>query len=398
MAYSRLTIIIASIALGVVLLFFYTPPQSTYPEADTIAQGAADFVELRTRFEHVAHAKGAPYAFEVLRRASLPANTDTHLLGHAIGDILYEQRGITGITLCSQDFRNACSHTIAIGALNEFGEDALPRIRDVCKKAPGGIGAYTMCYHGLGHGIFAYYEYDLPQTIALCEKTGTPEHKNQEAIECLGGVIMELMGGGGHNMEAWEVARKKYLNAPLSPCMGDIIPSTMRAMCLNYLTPRLWEITGIDLGMPDPASFPKSFALCDAIPQESADLRYACGGGFGKEFVPLIASRDSRAVTQMNDAALTEISAWCALAPAEDLQNACEKEALASLFWGGENDPEASFRFCDATSKASMKHACLEHLATNINFYTTGTARRALCEKLPTSYQNTCLETSTPTL
>src|SRR5690606_38758677 len=134
----------------------YTSEEDAYAEAASIAQGARSFEDLAQRFEALAQEKGAAHAFEVLRRAEIPPNTDLHLMGHRVGDILYQQEGIGGIKYCTQDFRNACSHSIVVGALTEFGESALPQIREACLDAPGGPGAYTMCYHGLGHGVFAF--------------------------------------------------------------------------------------------------------------------------------------------------------------------------------------------------------------------------------------------------
>ena len=119
-----------------------------YSEVSQIGQNVRSFKELSDRFVELASKKGAVYAYEILKQANLPQGTDFHLLGHVVGDELYKQKGVGAIADCTQDFRNACSHTIVIGALNEFGgEKALSLIRDACIKAPGGSGAYTMCYH-----------------------------------------------------------------------------------------------------------------------------------------------------------------------------------------------------------------------------------------------------------
>jgi hypothetical protein len=119
-----------------------------YPEADSIGKNVSSFQKLSDRFTSLAQAKGGVYAFDVLKIASLPPNTDLHLLGHVVGDILYKQKGVAGMLDCTQDFRNACSHAIVIGTLNEFGPSkGLSLIHDACAKAPGGSGAYTMCYH-----------------------------------------------------------------------------------------------------------------------------------------------------------------------------------------------------------------------------------------------------------
>ena len=117
----------------------------------------------------------------MLKRASVPSGTDMHLLGHVVGDILYAQEGLKGIKTCTHDFRNACSHTIVVGLFSEQGEVALPKIAETCYQAPGGSGAYTMCFHGLGHGVLAYTGYDLTKAAQLCQKTGTTGYNYRES-------------------------------------------------------------------------------------------------------------------------------------------------------------------------------------------------------------------------
>lgn len=362
---------------------------SPYYEADSIGRDARDFNELSKRFTALAEDKGAPYAFEVLRRAVLPRGSDLHLLGHGIGEKLYEQEGVAGIARCTQEFRNACSHTIVIGALTEYGEAALPRIRESCLKAPGGKGAYTMCYHGLGHGVFAYFGYSLPETISFCRKTGTQEYSNREYVECVGGAVMELMGGGGHDKTTWEAARKKYLtDDPLSPCINSVIPADTKAICLTYLTPRLFEAAGANLASPDPATFPKATSFCKAL--NSRELRETCFAGFGKEFVPLAVGLDIRRVDKASDAELSLAIRWCSVIDDDEGKSACAAEELSSLYWGGENDSDASFRLCALMRDDAMADACFKKLALSIAFYAGPGSQ--LCERLPDPYVSTCKE------
>lgn len=374
--------------------YFVLHPRVAYPEAATIGWGAESFADLQGRFTELADEKGASYTFEVLRRASLPPNTDIHFLGHTVGDALYAQKGIDGIVECTQDFRNACSHSIVIGAFVEHGEGAFPLIREACKKAPGGEGAYTMCYHGLGHGVFAYYGYDLPRTIDSCKETATPERGNRDYIECVGGAVMELMGGGGHDKELYEAARQKYLLAsrPLNPCMESFMPDDVKEICFVYLTPHLWESVGIDLGVPDPADFPEAFGLCDVVPKSRQELRDACFGGFGKEFVVLSGARDFRRIEDYTDEEYARIAEWCQLAGASDGKEACIAHALASFFWGGENSPEISFHFCSIVPGGSLRTRCLSTLADVIPSYirNDGTRER-LCGRLPVGMRDTCV-------
>jgi hypothetical protein len=363
-----------------------------YPEASQIGQNVQTFQELSARFTALAEKKGAVYAFGVLKRADLPPNTDLHLLGHVVGDELYKQKGVAGIADCMQDFRNACSHSIVIGALNEFGsEKALSLIRDACEKAPGGSGAYTMCYHGLGHGVFAYYGYDLSDTVEFCKKAGTVAYHEQEYTQCVGGAVMELMGGGGHDRDKWILARERYLtDDPLSPCIGADIPKRAKGMCLTYLTPRLFEEAGAELGNPDPATFPRAFGFCEAISQSKPELREACFGGFGKEFIVLAGARDIRRVDAFSDEEYARAIQWCNLAERAEARFACVGEALSSVFWGGENDPSASFRFCSLAT-GPERDACFRRLGESIDQYLTGEKRATECRKLPAQSQNVCI-------
>jgi hypothetical protein len=364
-----------------------------YPEAMTIGQGAATFQELSDRFTELAKQKGGVYAFDVLKLAQLPPNTDLHLLGHAIGDVLYAQKGVAGIADCTQDFRNACSHAIVIGTLNEFGAGnaTLKMIDDACKQAPGGTGAYTMCYHGLGHGVFAYFGYDLSKTVAFCKRMGTPEYNDEQFTQCVGGAVMELLSGGGHDHDAWVVARENYLvpDRPLAPCDSAVIPEEAKGYCYLYLTPRLFEFAGADIGNPDPATFPRAFTYCDALPLSEGALRDACFGGFGKEFVPLAAGRDIRAIDHLDDSAYSLAAGWCELASPRDGKESCLREALESVFWGGENDTNASFRFC-AVVPTDLIDACFADLAGDIGHYLRGDNKTQWCAKLPEQYRNQC--------
>ncbi len=362
-----------------------------YPEASTIAHNVQDFKELSDRFATLAEIKGGEYAFHVLGIAEVPSGTDLHLLGHIVGDELYKQRGIDGVAVCTQDFRNACSHSVVVGALNEFGpgEATQQKIREACKRAPGGPGAYTMCYHGLGHGVFAYYGYDLSKTIVFCERAGTSQYQNEEVAQCISGAVMELLSGGAHNREQWLIARKKYLlpEKPLELCMSPLVPDVAKTLCLSYLTPRLFELAGAEIGNPDPSTFEKAFSFCEPIREKK--WRDACYGGFGKEFIPLAASRDIRSIDQMSDEAYSRAAGWCMHTSITGARSACIRQALQSVFWGGENDPAASLRFCGLVDQ-SVAPACYDELSQATARYLSRDARGNLCQIFPQQYQETC--------
>lgn len=349
---------------------------------------------LSAYFKHLAQTSGAAHAYDVLRTAALPPNVDLHLLGHVIGAVLYQQQGIDGIKICTMDFRNACSHSIVIGAFLEKGEAALPEIRDACNEAPGGSGAYTMCFHGLGHGILSYVDYDLPKAIELCKKTGTPEHQDREYIECVGGVVMEMQSGIFDPAE-WSKQKEKYFKAndPTYLCSADFMPKDARPICYTYLTPYLWQYVGADLGNPTPQDFAKAFPICGTLADK--DERDACYGGFGKEFDGLAASRDVRqsAINHLSDESLGNIASWCALAGNAEGVSVCDASAVDSLYWGGENDRSVSERFCSLLGRgdSSWGADCFSELIGDVKTYVSDASyRSSFCAELPAAYTKEC--------
>lgn len=383
--------------LAVIFLVSHGKTASTaepsYPETEYIASVVDwKFQEFSTYFRKLAEDKGAEYAFAVLLRAELPPQTDLHLLAHVVGDVLYKQQGIQGVHVCTQDFRNACSHSVVIGILNEHGEGALTEIADTCKKAPGGKGAYTMCFHGLGHGVLAYNEYRLDEAVAMCKKTGTPEYQNREFVECVGGMIMEMIAGV-HDPEVWAREVKKYFKDedPLYPCTATFIPREALTMCLVYLTPHLFLSAGMDLGNMNPELYPKAFSYCDALPEGDGEARDACYGGFGKEFIGLAQSRDVRDIGSMQEPALRKIREWCNLAGNPAGVASCNASALRSIFWGGENKPDAALIFCSIAPDGQERNVCYSQLTDAVTFYLPRDSRgRAICDRMPEPARSDC--------
>jgi hypothetical protein len=142
------------------------------------------------------------------------------------------------------------------------------------------------------------------------------------------------------------------------------------------------QAAGANLGAPDPATFPKAFSFCNAVADDT--LKDLCYGSFGKEFIPLAAGHDIRSVDQFSDAQYSEAISWCMTGTNARIATDCVNMALDSVFWGGENDPQASFRFCALVPDAKMRNACYAKLAVGIGLDEQGDKRTALCGQFPT--------------
>jgi hypothetical protein len=384
-------LIFSLISIGILHLSPKTPLQ-TYPELREISGQEMKFEQIRGYFRNLANQKGALYAYDVLKLADLPKGTDMHLMGHAVGEILYEQMGAGGMQYCTPDFRNACSHTIVVGLLLDKGEQALKEIDDACKKAPGGSGAYFMCYHGLGHGVLAYTDFDFPKSLELCKKVGSEQNNFREYGECVGGMVMEQISGGDHDKQKWSQQRKVNLKDQdrLYPCNSNLLKdSASRTFCYLYVTPNLFPKT-TERGFPKPTNgeIKEAYKHCDRVLDED-DFR-TCYGGFGKEFVVFAKERDIRNIGLMKKEELKKVYDWCMLSDNIKGQDSCLASALASLFWGGENNPQASLDFCTLHSE-NLKENCYKNLTLQAKRYLKPPHLNNFCVLLPHKYQHQCI-------
>jgi hypothetical protein len=370
--------------------------QPTYSSSDIpadlekLSEVEPDFASIRAFFVTLSKEKGGVYAFEVLKQAVTPPNIDMHLLGHAIGEEIYTQHGLDGMQYCTHDFRNACSHSVVIGALLAEGPEVFDKVNDACRKAPGGSGAYTMCFHGFGHGVLAYADYEVPEAVKLCGKVGTPEYNDEEEAQCIGGIVMEMFQGV-HDLEVWQQKKDKYLSTtdPLRMCMSDYMPESAKVLCYSYITPFIFDAAGANGGNPTPDMYPKSFAFCDAVKDDRQ--RQSCYGGLGKEFVVFAQDRDIRKMEDTPNDRLKLSASWCALAEKQEAKQACLLSILDSLYWGGENDPEVSVRYCSLLEEGEDKNNCFSHLFGIASYYQKDPqVYKELCRVVPESFVAQC--------
>lgn len=361
---------------------------SSYPEVAELADNTYTFKELSKYFTDVARRKGGAYAYRVLAQAHIPPNTDIHLLGHDIGDVLYDQKGSEGILDCTQEFRNACSHQIVINTLLENGPESLGEIVEICKRAPGGKNGYSLCFHGLGHGTLAYNGYDLAKGLEMCSRLGVKG--GDEDTQCIGGSIMEMMAGI-HDPEIWREQSKKYFSDsdPLAPCSSSVVPGRGKRVCYIYLTPHLFEFAGQKPGTPPTyETMKRAMSYCDKL---SGSDRNACYGGFGKEYAPMARGKDIRNLGDMSDAQHSTALYWCTLAGVRDGIESCITEGMRALYWAGDNDFHSPIRYCELADGWGFGGRCFESFIATVKANKSDKAyREQVCAELPVRRQGMC--------
>lgn len=203
---------------------------------------------------------------------------------------------------------------------------------------------------------------------------------------------MEIIGGGFHDPESWQRERQKYLTkeSPLYPCNSDLIIDEAKHLCYSYLTPHLFVSAGADLGNPSPLSFEKAFTFCDKLAANNTKDRLPCFSGFGKEFVGLVKSRDIRKINNLSDDEMKKIHSWCSLAKVDDGVIHCLMGAVASIFWGGENDPKVSIKYCSLLENEKHQNTCFKVLMSEALRYMGVQQAKTLCSDFPNNHKDKC--------
>lgn len=392
-----ISLVILDILLGLSFLagdkyFHSRNPRTTYPELRQVEGKNWNYDQISSFFTTLARGKGAEYSFKLLKLAKLPPTTDVHLIGHAVGDVLYKQMGAKGIQVCTEELRNACSHSIVTGILLDKGEAGIDSIISACRQAPGGKAAYDICFHGMGHGVLAYNGYDLEKDIAFCQRT-LGKMSGREVPECVGGGIMELVGGGGHDHDKWLVQNKKYLGGSdaLYPCNSDLIPDSSKGMCYVYITPQLTSHFNARLGSATYDDLKQAFGLCGSIPNSDFSNKEVCFSGFGKEFVARAQFNDIRRIDQMTDSQLYSIYQRCSIASSHFGVSACLESSVGSISWGGTNDWRTLTRFCSVIDDPYYQAECFKSSIDNMNTWVSSLSiRQDFCRLLPARYNLDC--------
>jgi len=117
---------------------------------------------------------------------------DCHQPAHQIGRVSYEVFGASAFEKGDASCHSGYYHGAMEAFLAEEGTDDLAaEIGALCSIFETSFGIFE-CLHGVGHGVMAYENYDLPAALAACE-----ELKDDFSIRsCYGGVFMENVVAG----------------------------------------------------------------------------------------------------------------------------------------------------------------------------------------------------------
>jgi hypothetical protein len=236
----------------------------------------------------------------------------------------------------------------------------------ICNAFETSFGIFE-CLHGVGHGLLAYLNYDLPETLATCNEF--PDSFSRSS--CAGGVFMENVVTGQGIGATGNVHDTQWVNQTdyHFPCNAIEPDYDTLFQCYQMQTSWMLTLSGYD--------FNTVAQECLNAPEH---LISVCYKSFG---------RDAAGHTLRNPEKIIQL---CNLLPdTTSYRNDCVVGALNVIidFWGPALSNQAS-EFC-ALTIGKNKNICYQTLASRLSGIFTEIAKRdAICTTFEKEYQNLC--------
>ncbi|MBI2056486.1 MAG: cupredoxin domain-containing protein [Candidatus Sungbacteria bacterium] len=304
---------------------------------------------------------------KLLKDSDGGATVDCHQESHAVGRIGYELYGpsvfLDGTAACHSGYYHGAMETF----LKEKGTQNLAEsVAEVCNKFPTSFGIFE-CLHGVGHGVVAYQDYDLPKALETCGMLKTDYDRNS----CYGGTFMENVVAA-QGMGAIVGHGTKWANniEPHFPCNKINQEFNIQYQCYQMQTSWMLTIYGYD--------FAKVALECL---KARADMILVCFKSFG---------RDAAGHTLRNPQKIVEL---CAKVPHEtaDYYEQCIIGAVNVIidFWGDGLKQQAT-DLCKLVDGKGKK-ICYSTIAWRINdIFTAKESKKYVCETFEDGYRNLC--------
>lgn len=165
---------------------------------------------------------------------------DCHQQAHYIGRVGYRVQKEKVFKECDASCHSGCYHGAMESFLNERGtENLAANIDAICKLFDTRFGIFE-CLHGVGHGVLAYVDYDLPDGIAQCKELSDSFGQ----VSCIGGAFMEnILTGQGLGASSKETHKTSWVNNtdPHFPC--DKIDQGYEVQYQCYQMQTSWMLT-----------------------------------------------------------------------------------------------------------------------------------------------------------
>lgn len=142
----------------------------------------ADYKNL----QNIADEKGVEEVWRQLTKRSR-SNVNLHDQAHFVGGLIYDKKGLEGLSICTVDFAFGCYHGLLDKAFLN-GLSKLTEAEENCLSVgKAGSGPFASCIHGIGHGVASFFKTtDLENALSACNRLTNSQ------TYCHDGVFMEF--------------------------------------------------------------------------------------------------------------------------------------------------------------------------------------------------------------
>lgn len=292
-----------------------------------------------------------------------------HQPAHRAGHLGYEQMGSGALIEYSPECQSGYYHGVMEAYFAEHGTSNLTdSFTSLC---PSNLNNFFehQCVHGIGHGLMAWSNYELPEALIACDQLP----KRQDS--CWTGVFMENLaaqiakGNQSNPVATTDVHLTKYLKDedPLYPCNG--VAEKYQNSCYFLQTSRMLQIFGQD--------FKKVASSCADAP---IIYQPSCFGSMGRDVGGNFPTDNARQTQE------------CNYVTTESNKIQCLNGAVQNSFWDPSGQTQA-IDFCIKLTNSEEKQSCYNTIfqrATEL--LTTPTANQSFCAAVEPNYKNTCRE------
>ncbi len=294
------------------------------------------------------------------------AGGDCHVPAHKAGRFAYSIFSMKVFSSIPGECHAGGFHGAVEAYFKERGTTHLADdVKVICRSELNHFYSHQ-CVHGIGHGLMAAANHELPEALEKCNALNKKMHDS-----CWSGVFMENIVGGLGGHEGHGAHTTKYLNDdPHYPC--TMVAEKYKSACYFYQPSRMMQLFAAD--------FRRVGLACANAPAQFQD---SCFQSMGREVGGVHRGRVAGAIQS------------CTHAPKDAPRINCLIGAVQNSFWDPSGQ-EPALTFCALLNAKAEKDACYETIFSRApQILPTMREMQDFCAKAEAPYRTSCLKKRT---
>lgn len=287
-----------------------------------------------------------------------------HNSAHRAGHFAYEIYNEESFKLCSGECHSGCYHGATEAYFRDHGTaDLHKNLNLLCNSELNGFFTHQ-CIHGIGHGLMAWTNYELPEALTSCDLL------SQGRESCWTGVFMENIVGGLSKSDVDKGGDSEHFTKYLSddpqyPC--NTVEAKYKGACYFLQTSRMMQLYYGDFKR-----------IADACSKAEQPYQSSCFGSMGRDVGGSNPHNPEGSIIA------------CSNVPEGNYRIDCLLGAVQDSMWDPTGQDDA-LKFCRLLTKKEEKNGCYNTIfgrATEI--FTSNQDLKIFCSKAESEYQAIC--------